>query len=227
MSESDYLEGALREPGRKGPARALRRAGQVPGVVYGLGAALPVSVAERVILKALDAPEGFNKIWTTKFEGDSKSRKVMIKELDVHPLTDRLIHVDFLEIKIDKPLQVEIDIHFVGESKAVKEQGGELSIRMRRIMIEALPSDLVASIDIDVSGLEIGESISAGEARLPAKIKLITDPDEEIVAATYAKELELEPTVEEALEGEEGEEAAPPSAETDSEKSDSDDGEKK
>ncbi len=163
MSEQAVLTGSIRTPGRKGPARRLRTAGFVPGVIYGMGETVSVTVPTKELLKVVESDSGFLTVVTTKLEGDSKERFVMIKQLDVHPITDQLVHVDLLELDLDKPVKATIDIRLTGVSRGVKEQGGKLNFPRRSIPVIAPPRSLPPYITIDITNLKIDDWIAVSD----------------------------------------------------------------
>ncbi|MGK7344609.1 MAG: 50S ribosomal protein L25 [Candidatus Nitrospinota bacterium M3_3B_026] len=205
MSET-VLAGVVRQAGRKGPARRLRAAGKLPGVVYGRGENISVTVDSKDVLKILESKGGANRILTTKFEGDGKERKVMIKELEVHPMTDKLIHVDLLEIELDKPVSVAVSLEFTGVPKGVKEKGGRLAIHKNKLNVESLPADIPPVIIVPIAGLDAGEDLRVKDIKLSGEVRALDDPEAMLVAVIMPKLAE-----EAAAEGEaeEGEEAAP------------------
>jgi len=196
------LTGAVRKTGRKGPARRLRAQGLLPGVVYGSGDPLPVTVSAKELGKLLELKGGKNRVINATFEGDGRERKVLIKALDVHPIYDTLLHVDLWEVDLHKPVRVTVALELVGVPRGVKEQGGVLATNIRSLWIECLPADIPAVIETSITGLENGQSLWVKDLALNENIKVLTDPDILVAAVSM-------PKVEEApVEGEEEIEAA-------------------
>ena len=204
MSEKT-LAGSVRQAGRKGPCRRLRADGKLPGVVYGRGENVCVTVNSRDILKILERKGGLNKVLTTKFEGDKGDRHVMIKDLEIHPLSDTLIHIDFLEIDVDKPVRVAVGLEFSGVPKGVKEKGGKMNVQKTKLNVECLPVNIPAVLEVPLQDLDTGEDLRAKDVKMDSSVTLLDDPESVIVSVLEPK------AAEETAEGEEeGSEAAAP-----------------
>lgn len=204
MNET-VLAGAVRQVGRKGPARRLRAEGKLPGIVYGRGENVPVTVDTKAVMKILESKGGANRILTTKFEGDGRERKVMIKDLDVHPMTDKLIHVDLLEIELDKPVSVAVALEFIGSPKGVKEKGGRLAIHKNKLNVESLPADIPPVITVPIAGLDAGEDLRVKDIELSGNVKALDDQESLVVAVIMPKLAEEAAAEGAAGEGEEAE----------------------
>lgn len=194
----------------KGPARRMRAQGLVPAVLYGekLGS-VAVSVDRRELVSAMNRG-GMNAIVKLVLDGD-KSQTAMIKEIQRDPLRDKLIHVDFLKIAMDEKITAHVALTITGESAGVDE-GGVLQQVTREIEVEALPMDLPEHIDLDVTELNIGDSLRVQDLAAPAGVTILASPEDmvlSIIPPTQLKEEELVPA-EELEEGEEveGAEAA-------------------
>ncbi len=212
------LSGKTREVGRKGPSRALRAEGLLPGIVYGQGENVPVTVNVKEVKKVLGAKGGKNSIIKTSFDGDSKERVVMIKSLDVHPIYDTLLHIDFMEIDVNKPTTVDVTLDFTGTAVGVKDQGGKMTVTLRALTIECLPEDIPDSIEIVVENMEIDEVWQVKDLKLDPNLTVLNPPDARVVSIAEPKAI-VEETVEEdellAAEGAEGAEGAAEGAEGD------------
>ncbi len=184
-------------------ARRLRLSGSLPGVVYGAETE-PVSVLvdmhefEQILHHA--ASESL--LVDIDLEGEGKV-SVLVKDVQHHPVTSELLHVDLFRVQANKPIQVEIPLELVGESAGVKA-GGILDHVMHAISVECLPSALVENFEVDVSALEIGQSLHVSELSLGAKFKVLAD-EEAIVAAVHGPQAEEEPEEEEGEAGAAGE----------------------
>lgn len=183
-----------REEKGKGPARRLRQKGLIPAVVYGRKSEpTHLSVDPAVLLKAIDTPRKFNTLLTLKMDGAEKH--VLFKDYAVDPVSRRLLHADFLEVKLDEPVKVEVPVVTTGKSVGVVE-GGILSIATHEVALEALPAKIPAQIEVDVTELKIGQSIHISELTPPAgcTFKFTTDyvvafvavPEKEEVVAPVA-----------------------------------------
>jgi large subunit ribosomal protein L25 len=208
-----------REPGGSRTARRLRREGMIPGVIYGgEGDAVAFSVDARELRNALHASGA-----VLELQVDGQSTPVVLKDAQHHPLRGETTHVDFLRVDLKKKISAVVAIETVGadDSPGVKE-GGILDQPIREVNVEALPTDIPESIQIDVSELSIGDSIALSAAKVPADVTLLDDV-EIVVASMLAPRLQLEEEEEEGIEEEtevvgegeagEGEQAAEESGE--------------
>lgn len=147
----------------KEEAGRLRRSGRIPCVVYGLDAdPKAVSVDPKNVNKIFHSEKGLNTVMNLRLEDSESTRHVMIKSVDRHPLTDRLIHVDFLRVDMDKPVTVVIPVSFTGQPAGVK-LGGVLTIVRHEVEVTCLPKDLPGSYKLDVSDLGMDEAIRVGD----------------------------------------------------------------
>ena len=203
-------------------ARRLRRSGVVPAIVYGVGKeARMIQLSAHDFDQALKGHMSEHMVMDLEVGGE-QPLKVLLKEVQHHPVSHKIIHADFNEISMTKKLRVEIPIQLVGDPIGVTQQGGILEAIMRSIEVECLPSDIVEFFTLDVSGLSIGDSLLAANIQIDkSKYTLLTSPDqaiakisapkaEEEVAPAAAEAAPGEPEVitEKKAEGEEGEEGA-------------------
>jgi large subunit ribosomal protein L25 len=187
-------------------SRRLRRSGRVPGVVYGGsgGECLSFSADARELRRVL---VGAGALIDLNIGGDTKP--VIVKDTQLHPVRGELLHIDFLQVRLDEKIQTTVPLHAEGgdESPGVKE-GGVLELPTHQLNIEALPTDIPEAITADVSGLGMTETMHLSELTPPAGVTFLDDPDETIIATIVipAEEPE-EPEVEEEAEivGEEAE----------------------
>ena len=194
-----------REVGSSRAARRLRREGQVLGVVYGgEGDALPFKVESRALRNAL-AHGG--AVIDLALDGD-KATPVVVKEEQRHPVTGRLLHIDFLRVRLDRAIQATTVVELDGgeEAPGVKE-GGVLEQVTREINIEALPTEIPDVIHLDVSEMNINDTLTLAALRAPEGVTLLDDPDETVLATLTPPRVEEEPEIEEETElvGEDGE----------------------
>jgi large subunit ribosomal protein L25 len=190
----NVLSAAKRDGKGKGPARRLRSQGLIPAVVYG-GKTEPthVSVDPAKLLKAIETPHKLNTLLTLQVDGGDKH--VLFKEYEVDPVTRRLLHADFLEVKMDEAVRVTVPVVTTGKAIGTTE-GGILSISAHEIVVEALPGKIPVQIAVDVTELKIGRSIHVSEVKPPegCKLKFATDyvvafvavPEKEEVVAPVA-----------------------------------------
>ncbi len=173
--------------------RRLRRAGNFPGVVYGVGKT-PVSIQlnEKIFKQALHGHASEHVMMDLDIPG-VETKKVLLQEVQHHPITGQIVHADFHEISLTEKLRIEIPLHLVGDPVGVTQHGGVLETLLRAIEVECLPTDIVESFDVDVSALGIGDSLSAGRVPLdPAKFTLVTPADFAIASVSAPREEEAE-----------------------------------
>jgi large subunit ribosomal protein L25 len=185
-------------------AKRLRREGYVPGVVYGGkdGDCTSFKVNARDLRHVLAG----SALIDLKVAG--KTRPVIVKDQQQHPVRDELLHIDLLEVRLDEKIQTQVSVHLEGaeEAPGIKE-GGVLEHVTHQLNIEALPTDIPDGIHVDVSGLEIAATMHLSEISPPAGVTFLDDPDETILASVVVPTEVEEPEIEEETElvGEEGE----------------------
>jgi large subunit ribosomal protein L25 len=190
----------------KGAARSLRRAGELPAVVYGEGKSIPVKLNRKEMVQLISEGVAEHALITLKLKkGKAKASEhpVLIKEYQVDPVSSRLLHVDFLEISLKEKIKVSIPIIIVGESLGVKE-GGILEQQEREVEIECLPTAIPQSIEIDAEHVDIGGALHISDLVAPEGAVILADP-EKLVLSVSAPKIEEEPVVEEEEEGAEPE----------------------
>jgi large subunit ribosomal protein L25 len=181
--------------------RRLRRDGLVPGIVYGQGGeARPFQVSARELRVLLT--EG-HTLLDLELDG-SKAVPVVIKEQQHHPVRGDVMHLDFLEVRLDEEIQAEVPIELEGADQApgVRE-GGVLEHVGREITVEALPTEIPERITVDVSEMDINDTINLSTVRAPSGVKFMVDEPEEFTIATLSPpriEEEPEPELEEEAE---------------------------
>jgi large subunit ribosomal protein L25 len=188
----------------KNANRRLRAAGKIPGILYGTGRSpTPVAVSPKDIGGILRSATGSNTLFDLEVAGTR--RKVILKECQLEPVRNRLLHADFYEVALDKALEVKVHVELRGTPVGVKTQGGILDFVTRELEISCLPMDIPGKIEVDVSYLEMGKHLRVSEIKIPERVKILTDPDVVIanVVAPRAEE-EVAPAAEAAapVEGE-------------------------
>jgi len=192
-----------------GPARELRRQGSIPAVFYGHNTetmllSVPIKALEQVTKSANIGQLLLDLV----IEGDDGTTKTaMIRELQVHPVSGNLIHVDFYEVDMKRKITVSIPIVTVGKSKGV-ELGGMLQLVRRELEVLCLPNEIPESIEVDVSDMDIGDSLHLDELGLGDNIELPSADVNFTVITVLAPVAEEEEEEEELEEGEEGAEGA-------------------
>jgi len=187
------IECQLREGVGTNDARRLRHAKTIPAVVYGGGRdPQPVVVDPRPIESVLESETGLNTLIHLRVSGRDLRRMVLIRQVQRHPVTERLLHCDFLRVEMDQPIDVAVPLSFVGVPEGVKNEGGLLQFVHREVTVRVLPSKIPAHIDVDISGLHTGQHLEAGEVPLPEGCELLT-PANETLCTVVGKGAE-EPT---------------------------------
>lgn len=194
------LEAKSRQVNKSSAITALKTQGQVPGVVYGLkGKPQALQVEYNDLLKIL-TQAGTSNIINLKV--DDKNYQVIVREYQQDPVTDKLIHVDFLQVADDHPITTKVPLEFIGVSKAVKEQGGKLFVKEEKVKVKCLPVDLPASIKIDVTVLaELGQGILIKDLQVSDKVTILNNPTDPVVSVIVPKKI-FEPTLEEVAPAE-------------------------
>lgn len=191
--EKVVLQAAIRSGIGKGPAAAVRREGQIPAVVYKEGAnAVSIQVGERDLTRALHTKAGENVLITLQFAGDSKGEGVvLIKELQRHPVSHSIVHVDFHQVSLTKKITVSVPLAFKGESIGVKQAGGVMEHVRWDIEVECLPTEIPAEIPVEISNLALGQTLHVRDIVLPEGVRCVTDPDQPVVGCVEPKAEEV------------------------------------
>ena len=206
------LEVKPREGTGSRESRRLRKEGLVPGVLYGTGGEpASISIPERELRRALTGAGGMNAILDVVLDGGAAHPSIL-KDYQHDPLRGKVIHVDLLEVRLDQAITATVSIHLVGAEDApgVRE-GGALSQMAREVNVEALPMEVPEHIDLDVSAMEMGDTLRVADVTAPDGVTLTDDP--ETVVATLTIPTRVEEPEEALAEGEEGELEGVPSEE--------------
>ncbi len=207
---SDALSVKIREKTGKSAARELRRNDEIPAVLYGLKDNLSLSVGSKEFTKVL-ADKGRSALIDLKVEG-GKQHKVILKEIQTHPLKELCVHADFLEVALDKAVKVSVPVNLVGQSPGEK-LGGIVNHILKTLEVECLPTNIPQVFDVDMLGVELDQVVHVSDMQLPEGVKVLQRPAEAIVSVHLAKAEEEKPAEgeEEAVEGEDAaaEEATP------------------
>ena len=213
---SEVLSGKIREKTGKVATKEVRRNGEIPAVLYGLKDNLCFSVCPDNLKDILTA-KGQNALIDLNLEGNKK-RKVILKEFQSHPLKERWVHVDFLEVDVAKTVKVNVDVHLIGKS-AGEKMGGLVNQVLKSIHVECLPLDIPQSVDLDVTAVELGQVLHVSDLSLPDKVKILHQPHEAIVSV-HLEKVKEEKTEDEELAESETEATADAATEEDSDKKD-------
>jgi large subunit ribosomal protein L25 len=204
---------SLRPTSGKGPARRSRASGQVPGVLYGHKAPpLSVSLDPAALLSSLDKDKKRNTVFSLSLSGGEKTEEVtaMIRDVQIHPLSRKLVHVDFIRVSLDDELKVTVPLVLTGTAVGVTN-GGNLHQGWHALPVAAKPGSIPNKIEIDVSSLDIGDAFHVSDLKLPAGVRVLLAAKEGIasVVAPRAEKEEVKVTA----EGAAGAEGAPAGAE--------------
>ena len=175
------LSGSPRENVGKKDAKAIRNAGRVPCVLYGNGTQTHFSVDSIALGKVVYSPD----VYQVELDIDGKKTRAIIQELQQNPVTDRITHVDFLELTNDKKVKVALPVRTKGVSPGVI-RGGKMQQVYRRLQMFGLPQDLPADITLDISGLEIGDAIRVKHIEFP-NVELLDPANSVVVSIKMAR----------------------------------------
>ena len=199
---SANLTATARTGAGKGAARALRREGRVPAIVYGHAReAQSLSIPTRELERLLDTIAAGSTVVELNIDG--KPSRTLIREVQRHPFRKQILHVDFQELVAGEKITVSIPLVLTGISEGVRLEGGILEQIMREIEVEVDPANIPNHIDVDVSNLKVGHSIHVSEIAIPAGVTVLDDPEAAIALVQIARA-----SVETVAVPEEGVEAA-------------------
>ena len=204
MTITKSLKAAKREAGGKGAARKLRQAGRIPAVLYGKDMDTVVLSLDAMEVEHLfQAISVENTIVELEIEGEKESHQTLVREIQSHPFRYELVHVDFLRIQSDVEVDVEVPVELVGTPVGVKQHGGVLEQIVHELPVRCLPSLIPEIIEVDVSGLDIDDSLHLSDLQLPEGVVPTIDLDRtlcNVAPPRAALEEEAEEEVAEGLE---------------------------
>jgi len=194
------LKAQVRKGSGKGVTRKLRASGSIPAVLYGSGSdSTPLSIQSSDLVDLLRTEKGeagFIKL-IIQGEGKSLEKLSMIKELQTNPVTHTLIHADFYEIRMDHKLTVDVPIHLIGQPIGV-EMGGEIHQFKRDLKVSCLPSAMPKFVELDISGLDIGNTLRVTDVKLAEGVEILDSDDAQIISVVAKRAIEEEKPAEEA-----------------------------
>src|SRR5918912_1710223 len=202
----DRIKLQVRERELRGSAdaRRLRKAGFIPGVLYGNGKKPhAICIPERELRRVLTGAGGLHAILDVVLEGQKTTHPSILKDYQQHPVRGGLLHVDLQEVRLDQPIQARVVVELVGEPVGVTE-GGVLSQVNREITVSALPMEIPEHLELDVSGMAIGDTLRLADLTAEEGVEYLDDPEETVLATVTMPTRIVEPEAEE-VEGEEGE----------------------
>jgi large subunit ribosomal protein L25 len=212
------LEVKERERSGSRDARRLRKYGLIPGVLYGRGhKPHPICVSERELRRVLTGSAGLHAILDVVLEGQKTTHSSILKDYQVDPIRGKIDHFDLQEVRLDQSIQTSVVVDLVGESVGAKA-GGVLSQVAREVRVEALPLEVPERLELDVTSMEIGDSMRLSDLTVPEGVTLLDDPETVLATVTVPTrveepEEEVEEELEEGVEGELPEGEAPAKAE--------------
>ncbi len=185
-------------------SRRLRKQGLIPGVLYGRGKEPHAfSVPERDLRRALTGDGGLHAILDVTLDGQKTTRPSILKQYQQDPVKGTLTHIDLQEVRLDEAIQARVVVELIGEPVGVTE-GGVLSQVVREITVEALPLEIPEHLDLDVTGMAIGDTLRLVDLPVQEGVKFLDDPEETVLATVTMPTRFVEPEPEE-VEGEEAE----------------------
>ena len=201
MSEQVNLNAEAREIDGKSSSRKLRNAGSVPAVIYGgENDPIKVSILEKDITKASEVPGFTTQILKITVSGEEQS--VIVKELQRHPATQRVLHADLQRVNPDTKISITVPVRFINEDICigVKTHGGAIARLINNIDISCLASNLPEFLEVDIAELDVGDSIFLSGLNLPDGVEIPSlalgdDRDQAVVSVTEAKVLDIEPEI--------------------------------
>ena len=188
--EKIMLKADKRAETGKGSARSLRRQDILPAVMYGVGKTIPIKLNRKEIQKLIYSGGGEHSLITLELnEGGSKisEHPVLIKDYQREPVSEELLHVDFIEVSLKEKIKVTIPVVIIKEPAGIK-MGGIMQHRVREIEVECLPTQIPDKIEIDAGFVEIGHSLHVSDIPAMEGIKIVTDPSEVFLSVSAPKE---------------------------------------
>ena len=196
MAKEYKLEVEKRDSTKKADLKKYRKDGKIPGVYYSFDSKESINflVTQSEINNAIKAEAN---IFAINVGGEN--RNVLFKSVQYHPVTEAITHIDLYGVDMKKAVVVKVGLNLIGDSIGVKEEGGILNQTAQEIEVKCLPSDIPNIIEVDISGLSIGDTILANQITLDESLELMSAEDMLIVSVTLPMK-EVEPEVEEGLE---------------------------
>jgi len=197
MSQVVNFEVTPREEFGKNAAGRARRSGFVPAVVYGGGREPQgVLVDPRLIEGVMHSERGLNTLIHLKIGDRELKRMVLIREVQRHPVTERVTHADFVRIEMDKKIEVAVPVHIVGTAVGVKSEGGMLEVVNRSVFVRCLPAEIPDFVEVDVTELHDGQHLEAKDVPLPTGVELVAHANDVIVTILSRQAEEAKPAAE-------------------------------
>ena len=190
------IQAERRDGQGKGNARSLRRDGKVPAVLYRAGKAQAIQLSQTELAKLIKTVGGEQVMVDLQFS-DGEKKLALLKDFQVDPIRSELLHTDFFEVSLTETVRITVHVTTKGDPIGVKRDGGILQHPIREIMIECLPDKIPGKIELDITKLEVGQSLHVSDLKLEEGIKILTDP-QEVIVNIVAQVEEVAPAVEAA-----------------------------
>jgi large subunit ribosomal protein L25 len=205
MAQATTMNVELRNRAGKGAARATRRAGRVPAVIYGNKLdPIMISLDPIELMLQIRGPGFFSRVY--ELDADGNKNRVLPRDLQLDPVTDQPLHVDFMRFSSKTRLKVEVTVVFENEEECPGlHVGGVLNVVRHAIELLCSPDSIPESLVVDLSGLEVGDSVHISSIKLPEDVELTIKDRDFTVATIAAPTINIEVEEEEGEEGEEGE----------------------
>lgn len=176
----------------KGGARSLRRAGMIPAVVYSEGKSMPIKVQGKQMTRLIYSGGGEHALITIELNEDgakTSEHPVLVKDYQRDPVSEELLHVDFMEVSLEKLVKVTVRLDIVKLPMSIKS-GGIMQHRLREVEVECLPTQIPDRIEVNAESVEIGHSLHVSELQVPEGVRIVSDSSEVVllVSAPVAEE---------------------------------------
>ncbi|MDH4027388.1 MAG: 50S ribosomal protein L25 [Nitrospirota bacterium] len=181
--EKIMVKADMRSETGKGSARSLRRLGILPAVVYSGGGSMPIKLNTKEMTRLIYSGVGEHSLITIELDEAGKKTSqhpVLVKDYQRDPLTEELLHVDFIEVSLEKNVTVTVPLVIVKQPAGIK-MGGILQYHLREIEVECLPTQIPDKIEVDAGAVEIGHSLHVSDLAVPEGIKIVSDPSEVVL----------------------------------------------
>ena len=149
----------------KGPAKRLRRAGQVPATLYGGAGPVNVAVAPKDVLRLIHGHEGSTQLFRVTFEGTTDAKMAIIRDMQFDPVSETLVHVDLQEVAMDRAIQVTVAVHHVGDAVGVRDTQGILEMVLREVRVSCLPGNIPDYLEADITNLAIHDVLTVKDLK--------------------------------------------------------------
>ena len=182
MAQEYTLEAHKRKELGKRDVRKLRSEGKFPGVYYSHDSkeSIPFYIETKELLNAFKSDAHLYKV-----EVGEKMRNVVFKDVQYHPVTDEVLHLDLYGVRMDELIQIKVPIHLIGDCLGEKEDGGKITQPLMELDIKCLPSNIPDFVELDITELRLGDSLHASDVVLSDDVELATNPDSVIVSVTH------------------------------------------